>query len=476
MPGSTCPADDLRRFSTPFRLRSQRPAAPSRRASPVPDSVRTAGRRDAMSTQQGFGRLLADIGRTHPELADHIVTTSPDVTVSTNLGGWVNRRGIFLTRPIARIRSRTSGLRRRRTGRCRRAVSTSSWGSPRAICSSCWPRLVCPVRSSDRGCCRSARSTTRSSARGLDALNYACYQDARFILVGTPSGLSLAPEGGAHQSIYTPLIGIGQPGLTAFEPAFVDELGEILRWSFEHLQDERRRVGLPASVDAPVEATAARDDGRPQGRHPGGRLLARSPAARRGSGDRRVRRGRAGGDRGARAAGGGPARRRADGRDVARSARARVATVEALAASRLAYRATARGCFPSSAGLITVVDAHPATLSWLGAVDRHRVIPLGVDRFGQSGDIPDLYPRVRHRRRCHRGRRCEARPSVGARRGRYEAAVRVRCVSRVGGGPCRHAASGDDRAEVDARCTCGASLPASGSGLHALGARPNLLR
>ncbi len=61
-------------------------------------------------------------------------------------------------------------------------------------------------------------------ARGLDALNYACYQDARFLLVATPSGLTLAPEGGAHQSIGTPLIGIGQPGLTYFEPAFVDEL------------------------------------------------------------------------------------------------------------------------------------------------------------------------------------------------------------------------------------------------------------
>ena len=60
--------------------------------------------------------------------------------------------------------------------------------------------------------------------RGLDALNYACYQDARFMLVATPSGITLAPEGGAHQSIGTPLIGIGQPGLTSFEPAYVDEV------------------------------------------------------------------------------------------------------------------------------------------------------------------------------------------------------------------------------------------------------------
>ena len=72
--------------------------------------------------------------------------------------------------------------------------------------------------------------------RGLDALNYACYQDARFLLVATPSGLTLAPEGGAHQSISTPLIGLTQHGLTTFEPAFADELAAMMRWSFEHLQ------------------------------------------------------------------------------------------------------------------------------------------------------------------------------------------------------------------------------------------------
>ena len=72
--------------------------------------------------------------------------------------------------------------------------------------------------------------------RGLDALNYACYQDARFILVATPSGITLAPEGGAHQSIGTPLIGMAQDGLAAFEPAFVDELAVILAWAFDYLQ------------------------------------------------------------------------------------------------------------------------------------------------------------------------------------------------------------------------------------------------
>src|SRR3546814_7543467 len=74
--------------------------------------------------------------------------------------------------------------------------------------------------------------------RGLDALNYACYQDARFILVATPSGVTLAPEGGAHQSVSTPLIGLAQDGLASFEPAFVDELSTILAWSFDYRSDE----------------------------------------------------------------------------------------------------------------------------------------------------------------------------------------------------------------------------------------------
>jgi pyruvate dehydrogenase E1 component len=74
--------------------------------------------------------------------------------------------------------------------------------------------------------------------RGHDALNYACYQDARFILVVTPSGITLAPEGGAHQSVGEPLTGLTQPGLVAFEPAYADELAVLLRWAFEEIQRE----------------------------------------------------------------------------------------------------------------------------------------------------------------------------------------------------------------------------------------------
>src|SRR5947199_5983961 len=79
--------------------------------------------------------------------------------------------------------------------------------------------------------------------RGLDALNHACYQDSRFMVAGTPSGISLAPEGGAHQSIGTPLIGMAQDGLATFEPAYVDELAVIMEWAFDYMQREGEKEG-----------------------------------------------------------------------------------------------------------------------------------------------------------------------------------------------------------------------------------------
>ena len=81
------------------------------------------------------------------------------------------------------------------------------------------------------------------------------------MVAATPSGITLAPEGGAHQSIATPLIGMAQDGLASFEPAFVDELAVIMRWGFEHMQREgqgtRRRLGLFAAVDPHHRAAAA---------------------------------------------------------------------------------------------------------------------------------------------------------------------------------------------------------------------------
>ncbi len=347
-----------------------------------------------MSTQQGFGRLLADIGREHPALADHIVTTSPDVTVSTNLGGWVNRRGIF------------DAADRADAFKDERIASPQNWAmSPRGqhielgIAESNLFILLAALGLS--GPLFGSRLLPIGTvydpfiARGLDALNYACYQDARFILVGTPSGLSLAPEGGAHQSIYTPLIGMGQPGLTSFEPAFVDELSEILRWSFEHLQDENDG----GSVYLRLSTRALDQLQRPMSQELKADILAGGYWLVRPSPDAEVA-------------------IVACGPVVSEAMEAHRQIVEDLPGAGLlvvtspdrlerGWRAsnasrTSRshieqllGALPDRAGLVSVVDAHPATLSWLGGVCRHRVIPLGVDRFGQSGDVPDLYHEYR---------------------------------------------------------------------------------
>src|SRR3954463_12223861 len=188
-----------------------------------------------MSTQQGFGLVLNEIARGDSELARRIVTTSPDVTVSTNLGPWVNRRGLF-------ARGEKADL-----FRSEKIPSTFNWdASPKG------QHLELGIAEMNLFIMLSALGLSHQIngerllpvgtlydpfiQRGLDALNYACYQDARFLLVATPSGVTLAPEGGAHQSIGTPLVGMAQDGLASFEPAFVDELAVIMRWAFDYMQ------------------------------------------------------------------------------------------------------------------------------------------------------------------------------------------------------------------------------------------------
>ena len=190
-----------------------------------------------MSTQQGFGLVLNELARGDSDLAARIVTASPDVTVSTNLGAWVNRRGLF-------ARAEKADL-----FRSEKIPSTFNWDfSPKG------QHIELGIAEMNLFILMSALGLSHAIngerllpiatlydpfiERGLDALNYACYQDARFMVAATPSGITLAPEGGAHQSIATPLIGMAQDGLAAFEPAFVDELAVIMGWGFRHMQAE----------------------------------------------------------------------------------------------------------------------------------------------------------------------------------------------------------------------------------------------
>jgi pyruvate dehydrogenase E1 component len=353
----------------------------------VPPSLPTP-RGAKLSTQEAFGRILGDIGATNGALADRIVTTSPDVTVSTNLGPWVNRRGIF------------DRAERADTFREEKVVSAQRWAmSPHGqhielgiAESNLFLQLAALGLAAPLFGTRLLPIGTLYDPfikRGLDALNYACYQDARFMLVATPSGISLAPEGGAHQSIGEPLIGLSQPGLIGYEPAFADELTILMRWAFEEIQREDGQSVYFRLSTRPIEQWARRMTEDLERAIVAGGYWLREPR---------------------------------DGAELAIAYCGAVAP-EALAAHRelaedvpeaglLAITSpdrlhrdwrSARALGDTSvaerlltqlrpgAALVTVGDFHPATLSWVGAVAGNTIVPLGIDRFGQSGDIPDLY-------------------------------------------------------------------------------------
>ncbi len=259
---------------------------------PVPERL-PVPRGERQSTQEAFGRLLGDIAAGDSQLAQRIVTTSPDVTVSTNLGPWVNRRGIF------------DRAERADTFRDEKVVSAQRWGmSPQGqhielgiAESNLFLQLAALGLSGPLFGTRLLPIGTLYDPfikRGLDALNYACYQDARFILVATPSGITLAPEGGAHQSVSEPLIGMAQPGLASFEPAYADELAVLLAWAFTEIQREGGDFGLFPPVDAADRPAKAAGRSRPCRRDHCRRLLAARTGAGGGSGDRLLRRRRPG--------------------------------------------------------------------------------------------------------------------------------------------------------------------------------------
>jgi pyruvate dehydrogenase E1 component len=360
------------------------------------------------STQTAFGKILDAIAKTDSELARRIVTTSPDVTVSTNLGTWVNRRHLFADRELADLFQKE------------RIPSAQKWRfSPEG------QHIELGIAEMNLFLLLGAAGLSHSLfgerllpigtiydpfiARGLDALNYACYQDARFLLVGTPSGVSLAGEGGAHQSIGSPLIGMAQDGLAAFEPAFADELAVIMDWAFDYLQrDGEARPDLAGwprdisggsvylrlttrSIEQPPRAM---DAGLAEGIIRGGYWLKPpDPSCEVAIVYQGVLANEA--IEAAGAVGG-------DKRNVAVLA---VTSADRLNAGwHAAQRARRDGdpdaschveellkALPRHAGLVTAIDGHPATLAWLGGVFGHRAVTLGVEHFGQTGTVSGLY-------------------------------------------------------------------------------------
>lgn len=373
----------------------------------VPDKL-NFGAQPSMSTQQGFGLLMHEIGKSDSQFASRIVTTSPDVTVSTNLGAWVNRRGLFAKEQMADIFKEE------------KIPSTYNWAfSPKG------QHIELGIAEMNLFTMLSALGLSHSIfgerllpvgtlydpfiERGLDALNYACYQDARFLLAATPSGVSLAPEGGAHQSIATPLIGMAQDGLASFEPAFVDELAVIMQWAFEYMQrsgeqepDEttwlRDATGgsvylrlSTRSIEQPHrEMTSMLKQDIINGgywmRRPGpnaqvvvaytGVMAPEAIAAVGMMGEDRRDVGLLAITSADRLNAGWTAAQRAREAGLAHAS----SHIERLAAE-----------IPANCSIVTVIDGHPATLAWLGSVRGHRTRSLGIEHFGQTGTIAELY-------------------------------------------------------------------------------------
>jgi pyruvate dehydrogenase E1 component len=372
----------------------------------VPDKLVVAIQ-TVMATQTGFGALLNEIGRDDNNFSRRIVTTSPDVTVSTNLGPWVNRRGLFAREKMAD------------TFKSEHIPSTFNWEfSPKG------QHIELGIAEMNLFIQLSALGLSHSIngerllpigtlydpfiARGLDALNYACYQDARFIVVATPSGITLAGEGGAHQSIAEPLIGLAQDGLASFEPAFVDELAVIMAWAFAYIQkgggdvSERNwlRDETGGSVYLRLSTRPIEQIQREMTPELGQQIVDGAYWLREPGPNCQV----------VVAYTGAIAPEAIEAVGLMAEDRRDVGLLAITSADRLnagwtaAQRARERGLVHarshierllsdvnSHCGMVTVLDAHPATLAWLGAVAGHRVRPLGVEHFGQTGSLAELY-------------------------------------------------------------------------------------
>lgn len=350
------------------------------------------------STQQAFGRFFSDLAREAEDAAARIVTVSLDVASSTNLGGWLNKVGIwsvgdridwFADDPETMLHWREFdygqhiqlGIAKTNlVGLLGELGATwRSYGQPLLPVGTIYDAFI---------------------GRALEPWSFGIYAGSQSILVGTPSGVSLAPEGGAHQSVITPSIGIEQPGCTAWEPAF----GQDFEWAFLHALSQLGRhdgnSGYFRLSTRPIDQALAAIPDDPAGR------------------ERRRRQVLAGGYRIRSAAERGltpevtlvgmgaimpEVLRAADMLELEGGIGADVLCVTSADLLFRAFQAT-RGLNDGDTGIldelfppeqplpiVSVLDEHPHTLAFLGAVRSVQITCLGVDDFGQSGSMDDLY-------------------------------------------------------------------------------------
>lgn len=383
--------------------------APAAAAVTLPAAVGVATGSRPLSTQDAFGRVLVGLAR-DDTVAARVVTTSPDVSVTTNLGGWINKMGVFTPAEEFDWLGEERVLRWRQGPQGHHIELGISEMNLFMLLS----QLGVAADLSGERLLPIGVLYDPFVCRGLDALIYACYSGARFVVVGTPSGVTLSPEGGAHQSTITPSIGIELPGLSLCEPAYATELDWLLCDGLARVADDRGpadslylRLTTRPVDQAPFAAALQRlgeDELRGQVLAGGYRLVEPPPDA----GPDAVR---------VHLCASGAVLPEVVAAAAALAAEGVAATVlNVTSASRLhrswragiveGVRSAAAPAGGAEAGghlgrlippgerkapIVTVHDAASHALSWLGSVFGAPVVPLGVDTFGQSGTIAGLY-------------------------------------------------------------------------------------
>jgi pyruvate dehydrogenase E1 component len=343
--------------------------------------------RGTESTQQAFGRFFVDLVHDAPEVAERVVTVSPDVASSTNLGGWINKGGIWSvgerrdwfaddSQTLVHWHETTHGRH------IELGIAETNLVGLLSELGATWSRYGQPLLPI-------GTIYDPFVGRALEPWSFGIYAGGQSVLVGTPSGVSLAPEGGAHQSIVTPSIGIAQPGCTAWEPAF----GQDLEWTLLHALS---RLGRPDGESAyfrlstrPIDQGLAGGDTSEERRR---LALAGGYPLRRAKGTPRVT-----------LLGMGAAMPEVI---AAADVLGDQTDVICLTSADLLFRAVrARAGFGEhpdaildallppdrAAPLVTVLDGDPHALAFLAAVNATPLTPLGVTNFGQSGDLGDVY-------------------------------------------------------------------------------------
>ena len=332
--------------------------------------------RGRASTQQAFGRFWIDLEREAPEVAARVVTVSPDVGTSTNLGGWINKSGIWsVGERIDWFADDTDTLVRWRESdhgqHMELGIAEVNLVGLLGELGATWSRDGQPLLPV-------GTIYDPFLARALEPWSFGIYAGGQSILVGTPSGVTLGPEGGAHQSVVTPSIGIEQPGCVAWEPAF----GRDFEWTFLHALS---RLGRPDGEAAYFRLSTRPVDQRLAGDPPREHVLAGGYRLREGS---RVTIAVMG----------------ALVPEAMEAAEELGAEVVCVTSADLLFRAfQARAglgegdpsilgeLFPEPRPIVSLLDGHPHTLAFLAAVHGVPMASLGVQRFGQSGDLAELY-------------------------------------------------------------------------------------